>query len=233
LARFRDLSTLAALVGLICGCGADPPLDVARNVDLSRMQGKWYEIAKLPRITQTDCYATMGFYTQLSDGSLTIVNQCNVGGLDGPLDTVTMTATAPDPSTAAKLALQVGGFAGDYWILEVGSNYEYAVVGHPTRSYLWILSRTTTLDSATLQGVLGHAQGNQFDTSKLEYTPQTSSGDRVASDQPLGQVPPAVKTGCSASPASGDGPQPWAPLALVAVCAAARRLRGRTRPTTG
>jgi apolipoprotein D and lipocalin family protein len=222
-------SLLAVLAALTVGCGADPPLDVAPNVELSRMQGKWYEIAKLPRITQSDCYATMGFYTQQSDGSLSIVNQCNVGGLDGPLDTVAMTATVPDPSTRAKLALQVGGFSGDYWILEVGSSYEYAVVGHPTRQYLWILSRTTTLDSTSLQGILGRAQDNQFDTSKLEYTAQTSSGDRVASDQPVGPVPPAAKTGCSLSPGSESRRPAWGLFALVAVLAASRR----SRPATG
>jgi apolipoprotein D and lipocalin family protein len=199
---------LAAFACLLLGCGADPPLDVAQSVDLSRFQGKWYEIAKLPRVAETDCYATMAFYTRQSDGSLTIVNQCAVGSLDGPLDTVTMTANAPDPSVAAKLALQVGGFAGDYWILEVGSDYEYAVVGHPSRSYLWILSRSTTIDSTTLQGIVGRAQNNHFDTSHLEYTQQASAGDRVSSDQPVGQVPPAVKTGCGISP-STDGRSAW------------------------
>src|SRR5580698_11584928 len=77
-------------------CGAEPPLDVAQQVDLSRFQGKWYEIAKLPRITQTDCYGTTAFYTQSSDGALQLVNQCNVGGNFGPLKTVTMNATVPD-----------------------------------------------------------------------------------------------------------------------------------------
>jgi len=162
---------LLAVVGV--GCGQDPPLAVASKVDLSRFQGQWFEIAKLPRITQTDCFETTAFYSLASDGTLDLVNECHVGSAGGPLKTVTMTAKVPDPSAPAKLALDVGGFYGDYWILEIGSDYEYAVVGHPSRSYLWILGRTPTLDQATLQGILSRAQGEGFDTSRLEYTPQT------------------------------------------------------------
>jgi MYXO-CTERM domain-containing protein len=147
----------------------------------------------------------MAFYTQESDGALSLVNQCNVGSTDGPLNTISMIATVTDPTVPAKLALQVGGFSGDYWIIEVGTNYEYAVVGHPTRAYLWILSRTPVLDSTTLEGIVSRAQTNQFDTSTLQYTPQVTAGARVSSGAPLGTVPPAVTTGCTMSHAPGGG----------------------------
>ncbi|MEN3010918.1 MAG: lipocalin family protein, partial [Candidatus Bipolaricaulaceae bacterium] len=39
-------------------------------------------------------------------------------------------------------------FAGDYWMIELAPDYSYAVVGHPTRRYGWILSRTPKLDEA-------------------------------------------------------------------------------------
>src|SRR5580658_10345505 len=103
-------------------CGAEPPLEVAQQVDLSRFQGKWYEIAKLPRITQTNCYGTTAFYTQTSKESLQLVNQCNVGSAAGALKTVTMNATVPDTSVPPQLAMQVGDYFGDYWILEVGAD---------------------------------------------------------------------------------------------------------------
>jgi apolipoprotein D and lipocalin family protein len=226
---FAWLVSLVWLAALACaplGCGTEPPLDVAQNVDLSLFQGKWYEIAKLPRVTQTDCFGTMAFYTQTAAGALQLVNQCNVGSSDGPLDTVTMNATVPDPSVSAKLALEVGGYSGDYWILEVGSSYEYAVVGHPTRAYLWILSRAPTLDPVTLQGILDRAQNNHFDTSQLEYTPQLASGQRVSSDVPLGQVPPAMTTGCAvARPGGGNTAVGCFGLAMAV---AALRLRRRS-----
>jgi apolipoprotein D and lipocalin family protein len=217
---------LLSAAAAVCGCGQDPPLAVAQNLDLGRFSGQWYEIAKLPRVTETDCWATTAEYTMGADGALQLVHRCNVGSLTGNVQTVTMSATAPDPTVPAKLALDVMGFSGDYWILEVGANYEYAVVGHPSRSYLWILSRTPTLDDATLQGALARAGASGFDTTKLEYTPQPGGPAT-----PQGNVPPRVGTGCAIG--SGEPAGAWmAAGALVAVAMAAARRR-RTQNVDG
>ena len=197
------LACLAALS--ISGCQSDPPLEVAPSVNLSQLQGKWYEIARLPRTTEVDCHGTTAFYTQAPDGSLGLVNQCNVGSANGTLQTIAMTATVPDSSVPAKLALNVGGYTGDYWILEVGSNYEYAVVGHPSRLYLWILSRTPTLDGAVMGGILSRADSAHFDTTQLEYTPQPPAGERNSMSTPEGSVPAAPHTGCAVASGVGSG----------------------------
>jgi apolipoprotein D and lipocalin family protein len=218
----------ATLFGGAAGCGSsDAGLEVAQGVDLSKMQGKWYEIARLPRTTQTDCHGTTAFYSRNADGSLNLVNQCNVGGSDGPLDTVSMSATVPDSKVQSKLALNVGGYTGDYWILEVGANYEYVVVGHPSRLYLWVLSRTSSLDSGTMQGILDRAKSAQFDTSQLLYTPQPPAGERATSEQPVGPIPQPVKTGCSASGTPAGTGVPWAAGLVALGLAAALRRRAR------
>jgi apolipoprotein D and lipocalin family protein len=196
LAHAAAAAAVLSAAAVVAGCGQEP-LDVAPDVDLGKFQGKWYEIARLPRTTQTDCYGTTAFYSQGSGGGLQLVNQCNVGNDNGPLHTVTMSATVPDPKVPAKLALNVGGYSGDYWILDVGPQYEYAVVGHPSRLYLWILSRTPTLDSATTNTLVAKAQTNDFDTKQLIFTPQSTQGDRVSAPGPVGSVPPAMSTGCS------------------------------------
>jgi apolipoprotein D and lipocalin family protein len=225
-----SLALLSVLACAVVACSSDPPLDVASQVDLSRFQGKWYEIARLPRTTQTDCHGTTAFYTQGPDGTLTFVNQCNVGDTFGPLKTVSMSAKVPDQTVPAKLALDVGGYTGDYWILEVGSNYEYAVVGHPSRLYFWILSRTPALDADTIKGVLDRAQNNHFDTTQIQMTPQPPPDDRASSETPVGDVPPTVQTGCSASAGPPGSAAAW-PLAVVALAIATRaRARRPAQP---
>jgi apolipoprotein D and lipocalin family protein len=160
-----------ALCGLLLvGC-QNQPLDVAR-VDLSRMQGKWFEIAKLPRPSQAGCKGTTAEYRIASASELLVVNECHEGSLSGPLKRVAARAVASDTAEPAKLSLDFGFAYGDYWILEVGDDYEYAVVGHPSRDYLWILSRERTLPSAKLKAALGHAQANGFPTALLDYTEQ-------------------------------------------------------------
>jgi apolipoprotein D and lipocalin family protein len=238
LASLGLAASLGAIGAATAACGADAPLDVAPSVDLTRFQGKWYEIASLPRVTQANCYGTTAFYSRAADGTLQFVNQCNVDSATGPLKTVTMTATVPDPGQPAKLALDVGGFLGAYWIVELGSNYEYAVVGHPSRSYLWILSRAPTLDAATTKGIIDRAQHDQFDTSKLQWTPQPPAGERLSSDAPVGTVPaPEASGGCSASPRRGNDGLAVRCLglsaALIALWRFGRRARAQTATGTG
>jgi apolipoprotein D and lipocalin family protein len=209
------------------GCQSEP-LDVAPDVNLSQLQGKWYEIARLPRTTETDCHGTTAFYTQAADGSLTLVNQCNVGSATGKLQTIAMTATVPDSSVPAKLALNVGGYTGDYWVLEVGQNYEYAVVGHPSRLYFWILSRTPTLGADVMTGILDRAKSAHFETDSLEYTPQPPADDRNDSSVPQGDVPAPPHAGCAiASTAAGSAKGSQSGLWFMGIAGAAIALRRR------
>jgi apolipoprotein D and lipocalin family protein len=54
----------------------------------------------------------------------------------------------------------------------LGGDYEYAVVGHPSRKYLWILSRTPEMNEALYKGILEKLQSQSYDTSKLVKTMQ-------------------------------------------------------------
>jgi apolipoprotein D and lipocalin family protein len=155
---------------LLLSCHEEP-LDVAQ-VELTRMQGKWYEIASLPRPSQAGCTGTTAEYRLESASELLIVNECHEGKLDGPLKRVAARAVATDSAVPAKLSLDFGFAYGDYWILEVGSNYDYAVVGHPTRDYLWILSRERELAKPTLHSVLERARAQGFPVGILSYTRQ-------------------------------------------------------------
>src|SRR4051812_39348522 len=145
------IRSLALSSLLVAGC-QNEPLEVA-PIELSRMQGKWFEIAKLPRKSQAGCVGTTADYELKSNDELLVVNECHEGALNGPLRRVAARAVVSDSAEPAKLSLDFGFAYGDYWILEVGDAYEYAVVGHPSRDYLWILSRERSLPNDALDGV--------------------------------------------------------------------------------
>ena len=136
--------------------------------------------------------------------------------------------SVPDSSVPAKLALNVGGYTGDYWVLEVGTNYEYAVVGHPSRLYFWILSRTPTLGADVLAGILERAKSAHFETDALEYTPQPPAGERNDLSTPQGEVPEPPHSTCAMSPAgAGAGHGSPLGLALLGIAGAGVVLRRR------
>ena len=173
--RCMPLVLVAALLSPLCGCGSGlealvPPLDTVANVDVSRYTGKWYEIARYPNWFQSSCASSTAEYTANADGTIGVFNTCLAG--DGVVNsTIQGTARVVDPTTNAKLKVSFPGipFAGDYWIIQLGENYEYAVVGEPTRGTLFILSRTPTLDQGTLDTILAGLTDQGYDPARLIY----------------------------------------------------------------
>lgn len=210
----RHVRLVPLALVLTAGCNDDLP--VATNVDLQRFEGQWYEIAHLPRPTQRDCAGTIATYKMRSDGAYDFVHECTLS--DGSYYGKTLIASVPDTRAPAKLAVDVNGFKGDYWILDVAPDYRYAVVGHPSRDYLWVLSRTPTLAPADRDAALAHARESGFDTAQLQYTPPAPL--------PTGTPAPPVSygvSGCAASPRGRAG----AGVVLLAVALAALTRRRR------
>jgi apolipoprotein D and lipocalin family protein len=163
--------TLAAALLAAAGRAAPAGLPVVPQVDLQRYAGKWYEIASLPQRFQEGCTATTATYTLRDDGKLGVLNECRLGSPDGEPKRAEGYAKIADPATNAKLRVTFfWPFFGDYWILELGPEYEYSVVGHPSRDYLWILGRSPRLPQATLDGILERAAALGFDIARLRYT---------------------------------------------------------------
>ena len=170
------LALFGFLLIVLSACAAgmkQPPLQVVPHVDLNRYLGTWYEIARFPHRFQEGCVASRATYTLLEDGKIGVLNQCYKGGLDGELSSAKGKAWVVDPETGAKLKVSFfWPFTGDYWIIDLGENYEYAVVGHPSRTYLWILSRTPEMDEAQYNRILDRLQQQGYDTGKLIRAPQ-------------------------------------------------------------
>ncbi|CAN5765129.1 hypothetical protein BH09MYX1_BH09MYX1_31660 [soil metagenome] len=215
----KRLARLAPL--LVAAACTSQPLDTAPSVDLNQFQGKWYEIAHLPRPAEANCTGTVAKYTMQSNGQLSFVHECTL--TDGTYHGSTALATVKNKADTAKLQVDFGGYVGDYWILEVAPDYHYAVVGHPSRDYLWILSRTPSLRQEEMDSLLESARAQSFDTTKLIYTPQAA--DPIGNPAP----PYTATTGCSASPESrrGSGGNAMFGVAIAAVAILAARRRRR------
>jgi apolipoprotein D and lipocalin family protein len=145
----------------------DPP-NVVRHVDLDRYLGKWYEIARYPNRFQKACVASTAVYSIREDGRIRVLNECRKESLEGPLKRVEGKAWVVDETTQAKLKVQFfWPFWGHYWIIDLGEDYEYAVVGHPKRKYLWILSRTPQMETEVYEAILERIVRNGYDPDGL------------------------------------------------------------------
>jgi apolipoprotein D and lipocalin family protein len=169
------LSVVAAMV--IAGMVAverKSELEVVAAVDLTRYAGRWYEIARLPNRFQKKCVDSVSAtYTLRPDGKLNVVNRCRKA--NGTFATAKGKAKVVDKKTNAKLKVTFfWPFYGDYWILDLGPDYEYAVVGAPNRDYLWILSRTPQMDDQLYQRLLAKMAARGFETQRMIRTSHPS-----------------------------------------------------------
>lgn len=122
-------------------------------VDLIRYQGAWHELAALPAPFQAECYKnTKAIYTLLRGNFVEVVNSCETE--KGSVQVAEGRARInPDFNEPGKLEVTfvhafkwLWTFAGDYWILDLGDEYDYAIIGHPSLNYAWVLSREMKQD---------------------------------------------------------------------------------------
>jgi apolipoprotein D and lipocalin family protein len=156
---------------LVVGCATRQPLPTVKSVDLKRYSGKWYEVARYPNWFQRNCAsAATATYTPLPDGKIQVVNTC-LDAKGKPMG-VKGTATVVPNSGNAKLKVKFfGPFAGDYWIIGLDEkDYSWALVGHPSRRYLWILSREPKMDAKLYERILALADERGYDVSRIQKT---------------------------------------------------------------
>lgn len=162
---------------LFTSCASRPPLPTVPRVDLNRYEGHWFEIAKYPNWFQRGCVAdTSAEYTAQPDGSIRIVNRCRQK--NASIREARGQASVVPGSNNAKLRVRFAGspIAGDYWIIGLDEkNYAWALVGHPSRQFLWILSRTPRLNPQTYSDIVSLAEKLGYKPARIEKTIQTPS----------------------------------------------------------
>lgn len=148
-------------------------LQTVPYVDLKKYSGKWYEIASFPQRFQKDCNSTTAKYTLTDEGYVIVENRCNKDSVNGKQSSIKGKAFVDKNSGNAKLKVQFfWPFKGKYWIIDLAEDYSYAVVGHPNKKYLWILSRTATMNENTYQQIISRIKEKGFDISKIKLTKQ-------------------------------------------------------------
>ncbi|KYG68783.1 hypothetical protein AZI87_06015 [Bdellovibrio bacteriovorus] len=171
---------VAVLIFIFAAAMAEAkPLQTVKYVDLTRYQGVWHEIASIPQFFQRKCVKdTTAEYTVLSNEEVKVLNSCTTA--KGERLSTEGRAKVADAETNAKLDVTFANFkdkyfyllAGKYWIIYLDNNYQVAVVGHPTRDYGWILSRTPSLPDSTLRDLADFLLIRGYDTCKFMTTPQ-------------------------------------------------------------
>ncbi|CAA0134485.1 Outer membrane lipoprotein Blc [Mycolicibacterium vanbaalenii] len=130
-------------------------------VDIDRYLGTWYEVGSVKQFFSIGLVNTTAVYSPNPDGSIKVENSGNYFFNNGPQSTITGVALPVD-STNNKLSVRFFGSAsanppGNYWIVDLDPDYQWAVVSDPTGFSGFLLSRTRTVSDALYQELLDRA----------------------------------------------------------------------------
>lgn len=174
------MSFLALFAGLfLSGCnfwdqgpvGNAAVPEPVKDIEIQSYLGRWYEIARYETSFQRDCEAVTADYSLRPDGKIKVLNACRRNATDGPKDSAEGHAYVVENSKNAKLRVSFfWPFYGNYWVLDRGDAYEWAIIGEPSGRYLWLLFRTPQPTQAQIQEVKSRAAELGYDISLLRMT---------------------------------------------------------------
>lgn len=178
---FATLFAVALLLSSPVRAAEPQPLQAIPSLDVTRYMGRWYEIAKFPNRFQQQCAGdTTAEYQALGEQQVRVINRCRRA--DGSMDEAVGLARQVGDASSARLKVR---FAprwlsllpfvwGDYWVVDLDSDYQLVAVSEPKREYLWVLSRAPHVDQQRYDALLERLRGMGLETGKLEVTRQAS-----------------------------------------------------------
>lgn len=188
--KFMKSSIILSALSLgmlgLTACSTMPkksPLVPVSHVELAPFMGDWYVVANIPYFAEKDCVGSVESYTLLPNGTIDTVFTARKPDFDGKEVRVKTLGIVKNKETNAEWQVQpIWPIRVAYIVIDLDPGYQFAVIGHPSRNYAWILSRTPTLPAATFDGILSRMAAQGYDPSRLVKVPQRS-------DAPVFPVP--------------------------------------------
>ncbi len=178
ISRWLRILPLMTLSALLPGCANQrPPLHTVAHVDLPRYMGHWRVISEIPYFAERGGVDSVESYALLPDGSIYNWFVMRKGGFSAPESQVTAHAYVVNKQTNAEWRVKfLGGLiTAPYLILDLDPNYQWTVVGHPSRNYGWIMARAKTMPDSTYKAILTRLTAQGYNSSRFKKVPQLPS----------------------------------------------------------
>lgn len=171
------LLSLLALAGCAGGPVGNPSVpEPAKAVELPRYLGLWYEFARYENRFEKGCEGVTARYVLKPDGEIAVKNTCREGAVGGPSKASEGKAVPAGDPKGAKLKVSFFGPAlmTNYWVLDRGDDYDWAIVGEGSGRFLWILTREPVPTPARRADLIDRVKALGYDTTLLRYTKQSA-----------------------------------------------------------
>ena len=170
---WSKLSVITATL-LSVACGVTPPKDVkiVDNFQLPRYLGTWYEIARLDHSFERGLNNVTANYSPRDDGGVKVINRGYNAKKQQWQESIGKAYFIGSPQQASLKVSFFGPFYGGYNVIDLDDEYQHALIAGPNREYLWILSRTPTIDNQTRDRLVAIAKNYGFPVEQLIWVEQ-------------------------------------------------------------
>ena len=166
----RALATLVLAFALAGGSALAAPTAPTQKIELSRMMGRWYEVARLPNKIQTGCQGGTSDWQRVPDG-FAVVQACHKGSLSAPVTEWKAKAKVLDTSTNARLQMTFfnGLVRQEYWVLDHRADQGWLILGTPGGRSVWLMSQRPTLPAGVKSQAVARLKQLGYDVGRLEF----------------------------------------------------------------
>lgn len=167
-----------ALVGflflIISGCATTmKPIPTVNHVDIPKFMGRWYVIAVIPTIIETEAYNATETYALNEDGSIATTFTYHKGAFDGPLKTYHPKGFVKVGSGNAEWGMQfIWPIKAEYLITYLDDDYKKTIISRNARDYVWIMARTPEISNTEYLALTELVAKQGYDINKLRKVPQ-------------------------------------------------------------
>lgn len=153
------------------------PLRTVSTVDLPRFMGDWRVIANIPYFAERNAFDSVESYALRPDGTIANEFVCRRGSFEAPPKRFTFSAEVVNTQTNAEWRIRFLPFVKvAYLIIDLDPDYQWTVIGHPSRRYGWIMAREKTLPDDVYAGILTRLTEQGYDATKFVKVPQVPPG---------------------------------------------------------
>lgn len=139
-----------------------------KNFDVQSYMNRWYQIASIPQLYEANCPRATAVYTLL-DNRVNVFNTCYAKDWE-VVETITGAAYPECNPAALRVTFpNVPTFyPGPNYLIHKTDYKSYAVIGSPTRTTFYILSRTPTMSPKQYDKLLKYGQSLGYDISTVK-----------------------------------------------------------------
>ncbi len=154
-------------ISLLTFFAGNIPNKTVEKLDLKSFSGTWYSLYSIPTMFDKGSRETTTYYTLNKDGYYNVVTTCREGDKNKLRSFKSKIFPVEDTHDGQMKAQFIWPIKVDYWVIDLASDYSWAVVGHPDYRFLFIMSRKPSMDKVLYEKIVAHCKAMGYPVEKL------------------------------------------------------------------